>query len=109
MDNNLTKDKIVLASREIGSFIPARTGLKTYVGHVAETLYKHRKLEELGKVMDSKTNNKFRTAILRGNKINYLLISDFERRLGDFDPAKEEYLEEIYRSGSVSLYRVKFN
>jgi hypothetical protein len=105
MDEHLSKHEAVLASREMGSFIPARAGLKTYAGHWSETFDKRRKLNEVKQFMSSDTSDRFRIELLRKNKIDYLLMSDFERKLGSFDPTRAAYLKEIYRSGTVVLYQ----
>jgi len=109
MDKHLPEDGIVLASREVGNFIPGRTGLKTYIGHVGETRYKRRKLQELNRFMSRETDDQFRLSLLKNNEIDYLFISDFERKLGDFNPDTAKFLKKIYRSGSVILYRVNLS
>jgi len=107
MDKNLPINGTVLASREIGSFIPARTGLKTYIGHVAETVNKHKKLNLFKQFMSKSTEDQSRIDLLTKNRIDYFLYTDFERKIGDFNPDEAKFLKEIYRSDSVVLYKVE--
>jgi hypothetical protein len=107
MDKHLSHDKIALASREVGSFIPSRAGLNTHLGH-PDTLYKTRKQYELKQFMDVNISDEFRIELLKGYNLSYFIFSDFERKLGDFNPDKASYLKEIYRSGSVTLYQAIF-
>jgi len=56
--------------------------------------------------MSKANNSQIRLGFLKNNKINYLLISDFESKLGDLNPDKTKYLQKIYGFGSVVLYKV---
>jgi hypothetical protein len=106
LDKNIAAGDIVLASRNVGNFIPPYAGAKVYIGHWAETLDHLRKQAVFKEFMQAKTGDAFRIKFLKENRISYFVFSDFEQRLGDFDPDNARYFTLIYETASIRIYKV---
>ncbi|MCX7661443.1 MAG: hypothetical protein N2Z79_02010 [Candidatus Omnitrophica bacterium] len=108
MDKNLSLEKIVLASEKTGSYIPTRTGLRTYIGYYS-TLNRETKKRYFEYFMNENVSDLYRKKFLKLNKINYFLFGDFEREIGGFNPENKDYLKKMYSWGSILLYKVEIN
>ncbi|HIC93581.1 MAG TPA: hypothetical protein EYP09_04945 [Anaerolineae bacterium] len=96
----------VLASPEVGSFIPAYVGRRTFGLHWCETTDPARKARELAAFFDPTTPDKWRRSFLERYNIRYLFYGPKERALGAFDPERAPYLSKCHQQGPHAVYRV---
>jgi hypothetical protein len=95
----------VLASYEIGGFIPARIGHRVFMGHWTETVDLASKRAAAERFYGAATDDE-RRAMLRQYGIVYVFHGPRERAMGDFDPAKADYLTLVFTSHDVNIYQV---
>jgi len=102
LENNTANEAVVLASPEMGLFIPAYTGRRVYYGHPFETASAQR-MEEL--VLN------FFTGAEPGSDENAILDADYlfygsrERRLGEIDLNAGYKL--VFEAGDLRVYRIE--
>lgn len=103
---NLPHYAIVMSSYETGNNIPTQTGLRSFVGHWAETMNWEQKLEQLGLFFNRETSNDWRMSFLAANHSEYVWYGPEEKKLGDFDPVDLPQATEIYRNRDIIIYRI---
>jgi hypothetical protein len=96
---------VVLASPEMGGFIPAFAGQRVVYGHPYETVNAKLREEQVKLFFAGRINQE---QILRDNAVAYLIVGPRERKLGLSDVAQLP-VEEVFSSGDVTIYRVKRN
>jgi len=99
---NVPVSAAVLASHEMGLFIPAFAGQRVVFGHVSETIDPQRKSQLLKDFFSGEAD---RAGMLRSLEINYVLIGPRERARGDVDPNSLP-LTLVFSSGDVGVYKV---
>jgi len=102
---NSTPNDTVLASYEVGGFIPARIGHRVFMGHWTETVDLASKRAAAERFYGGATDSE-RRAMLRQCGIVYVFHGLRERALGNFDPAQVDYLTLVFTSHDVSIYQV---
>jgi len=106
LDKNISQDSVVLAPRNIASFIPPYTGSKVYIGHWAETL-NHRQKEEIFKrFMQRDTRDEFRIALLKNEGISYFVFECTKSPFRTFNPDAKDYLKEVFANTNIKVYKV---
>ncbi len=100
------RDAVILSSFRVGNIIPARIWRRVVWGHWAETAFYEQKQADITAFFAADTPDSARQAILGRHGVTYLLYGPAERAMGAFDPAQAGYLEEVYRTGEVVVYRV---
>lgn len=102
---NSRPDDTVLASYEVGGFIPARIGHRVFMGHWTETVDLAGKRAAAERFYGAATDDE-RQAMLHQYGIVYVFHGPREQAIGDFDPAEAGYLTLVFTSHDVSIYRV---
>ncbi len=102
LEQNAPVETVVLASPEMGAFVPALAGQRVVYGHPYETVNAQAREQE---VTDFFAGALDRVELLRRYAIGYVLIGPRERQLGQIDPAALP-LAEVFASGNVKVYRV---
>ncbi len=115
LGEHATFSDVVLCNSFLGSYAPSLAGVRVYLGHWAETLEFARKVNEFAAFMRADTPDVARRALWCEGSITYLLQDDSvydamflppaEREQGGFDPAAAPWLERVFASGRVSIYR----
>jgi len=105
--NNKT-NKIILASRASGPFIPGQTNNKVYLGFVFQTKDYHFKLKKTKWFFKKNDQDKGKRIFLEKNNINYIFFGPEESKLGAFQPENKKYLEKVYENGDYALYKVRY-
>ena len=100
---------IILASYERGNLIPGLTGKKVYLGHPIETVGFKEKRAEMEYFFSFDVFNPEKIEFLKQNKITYIFYSDFEKKLGAYDPATKPYLQSVYKNNEVEIYKVNLD
>ena len=107
LEQQVTGDDVVLASLDIGQFVPALTGARSFLGHWAQTLDFYGKTDSVKAFFSDATADDDRLALLRNYGVDYVIYSPQEAALGDYDPAAASYLDEVYSNDNVRVYAVR--
>lgn len=100
---NAPRDAVVLASPEMGAFVPAFAGQRVVYGHPFETVNAEAREQQ---VTDFFAGTLDRAAFLRANDVTYVLLGPRERSLGALE-MNDLPIEETLSVGDVIVYRVK--
>jgi len=103
LQQNAPTEAVVLASPEMGGFIPAFSGQRVVYGHPFETV--NAKVREQ-QVKDFFAGTIDRAQVLRDNAVTYIVVGPRERKLGAIDVSVLS-VEEVFTAGDVVVYRVK--
>jgi hypothetical protein len=106
LGKNSSWEETVLSSFESGNLITARIGHRVVVGHWMETVDYEAKQEAVTRFFSATTSDGERMKLLEGYGVSYIFYSPREQELGDFDPARSDYLTLIFTNHSVKIYRV---
>jgi len=105
LGRHTSSDDVVLSSYAIGGYIPARTGHRVFWGHWAESIYLPEKRAQAHAFYGGSEMLERRTFLARYD-IQYVFYGPRERDLGGLDPWAIAYLEPVFSSGEVVVYRV---
>jgi hypothetical protein len=97
---------VVLSSYSTGNYIPAQADVRVFVGHGPETLYSAEKQQLVVRFFQAGTDDAFRRSLLTRYGVTYVFYGPQERALGDFQPGKASYLEEVYSGEGYAIYSV---
>jgi hypothetical protein len=103
LQQNAPTEAVVLASPEMGGFIPAFSGQRVVYGHPFETVNAKAREQQ---VIDFFAGSIDRAQVLQDNNVAYLIVGPRERQLGSIDFA-ELSVEEVFFAGDVVVYRVE--
>ncbi len=106
LETQVKSDDVVLASLDIGQFVPALTGARSFLGHWAQTLDYYGKEDRVLAFFNSATSDADRENTLRQYHVSYVIYSPEEAELGDYDPADASFLTEVYSEGDTKVYQV---
>jgi hypothetical protein len=96
-------DAVVLASPEMGGFIPAFAGQRVVYGHPYETVNAKAREEQV-KAFYAGTLDQ--AQLLNDYAVTHIIVGPREQALGTFDATRLP-VEEVFSSGDVVVYRVK--
>jgi hypothetical protein len=94
-----------LSSPQAGLELPAWAGVSVYVGHYSETLNYFDKINAVGSVLKPGGSASDLSAFMRHNGLTLLYWGKDEAATG-FDPEDQPELQLIYRSATVTIYRL---
>jgi hypothetical protein len=100
---NAPRDAVVLASPEMGGFIPAFAGQRVVYGHPFETVAAKTREKQVQAFYAGALDQ---TQVLDDYAVMYVVVGPRERELGALDAAQLP-VEEVFSSGDVTIYRVK--
>jgi len=112
LETSAPPDSRVLASYEMGNWLPPYTGLRCVLGHYALTIDSDARKRDIARFFSAgEEEDAWRREILGRWKVSYVLHTEHERALGAFDPATRPWLSEVFAAGedparSVRLYAV---
>jgi uncharacterized membrane protein len=103
LQTNVSRDAVVLASPELGGFIPAFAGQRVVYGHPYETVE--------AEVREQQVKDFFAGAIdqarmISDHAVTHIVVGPREQKLGTLD-LQGLPLEEVFTAGDVVVYRVK--
>jgi hypothetical protein len=102
---HLPAGSVVLASPSVGSLIPARTRLRTVVGHWAETPGFASRSKRVREFYSLPRADPWRPLFLEAEHVDYVFIGPHERALGDHDPGRDPgTAPPLFRAGDVAIY-----
>jgi hypothetical protein len=102
-------DDAVFASNLVGNAIPAVIGHRVYVGHWAESVDYLVRVAAVERYYAADTPPAERLAIIQACQCRYLFYGPRERVLGPLQPQGAEYLAEVYRNPSVTIYAIELD
>jgi hypothetical protein len=100
---NVPRQAVVLASPEMGGFIPAFAGQRVVYGHPYETINAKAREQQ---VKDFFAGTIDRAQLLRDDAVSYIIVGPRERKLGMLD-TQQLPAELVFSSGDVAVYRVR--
>lgn len=95
---------VVLAADIPSKFIPGYSGQTVYAAHAHETLFHSSKIVYVLMFYADNDNGDFKQKFLADNNIKYVLFSEYEKKLGNFDPSFADFLTLVVDSREVKLY-----
>lgn len=101
LESNTEDGSVILASPEMGLFIPAYTGRRVWYGHPFETPHAESMEASLVELFTGTYGDSART-MLDGS--DYLFYSSREDELGRFDPGSS--FELLFESGDTMIFRI---
>src|SRR3989344_3666307 len=100
------RPKLILASALVSMFIPGFSGQTVYVAHAHETLFFYSKIIYLAYFFSDDQNDDIKYQFLKQQNIDYVFYSDYEKKLGSFNPAEKNYLRLVFDSPQAQVYQV---
>ncbi len=94
------------SSSSLINILPAYSGKTVYVGHGVETPFFQERQEEVAWFFSRNREVQRDLDFLHRNNITHLFWGPAEQSLGEYLPANKEYLELIYQSDEVFVYKV---
>jgi hypothetical protein len=101
LDANAPRDTLVLSAYETGNYLPARAGVRAFLGLGPETVDLPTKRALVAQFYAGE-----KPEILRTYGVGYVIAGPRERALGDFDLDAAPFLERVYHNGDYAIYRV---
>ncbi len=100
LENSVPDDSRVLASYEMGNWVPPYVGVRCVLGHYALTMDSEAKKRDIQRFYSAGEDaDGWRLEMLRRWKVTFLLDTRWERALGGFDPSRRAWLREIFKAG----------
>jgi hypothetical protein len=106
LSDNLAFEDAVFSSYKTGNLIPAWAGRRVFVGHWAESVDWPNRERQTEAFFDDGMGDVQRLTLLKKHDITHVFYGSDERALGDFDPAVVSWLEPVFQSGDIIIYRV---
>ncbi len=100
------KNQLVLGADIPSKFIPGFSGQTVYSAHAHETLFFYSKVAYLIWFFADNKNNEAKIRFLKKQGIDYVFYSDYEKQLGNFDPADKDYLKLVFSLPQAQIYQV---
>jgi len=100
-------DEVVLASLEVGHYLPGLTGKKAFYSSGVMTLDFVHKRQLVERFFSADASEDERRQIVETYGIDYVLHGPSEHEMGGGDPFASEWLELVYEGAYTRLYSVK--
>ncbi|HUW96917.1 MAG TPA: hypothetical protein VMW58_14130 [Anaerolineae bacterium] len=107
LGQNTASEDTVLASYEVGRYLPARIGHRVFMGHIHETVQLSEKIRLADSFFSEDTTDRDRRRLLSEYRIRYVLYGPSEMEMGRFDPSLAPYLTPMYSNDLVAVYNVQ--
>lgn len=105
IEANVTSTDVVLSTHDIGQYIPALTGARSFLGHWAQTLNFFDKRAMVEAFFNPETPDSERQRILSEFNVDYVLMTPEAANFG-YDPHNADYLTEVFADGSTFVFQV---
>ena len=107
LDQRVTYNDVILSSYNTGNFLPVMVGAKVFLGHGPETAYSADKLNLVKQFYFANTTDDWRREFLRQWPITYVFFGPQEKKVGQFDPARADYLTPVYDQDGYQIYKAE--
>jgi hypothetical protein len=106
-------DDVVLTTfdqqgRGNGGRLVAATGHRVFIGHWIETIHFDKKVEQIEQFYDPATTDTWRRDFLTQINAKYIWFDEYAHAIGEWNPDEATYLEAVFTSATVTIYRVNF-
>lgn len=104
-------DDLVLTTFDLdgkgsGGRVVTATGQRVFIGHWIETANFEEKMELVRQFYDESTPDSWRRDFLNDINAVYIWYDESARRLGGWNPTQVAYLEAVFTSDTVTIYKV---
>ena len=106
LDDHAESQDVVLASVQVGRFIPVFAGSHTFLGHWAQTVSLYDKRERVERFFDAEIDDTERLETLQTFQVDYVIYGPAERVLGRYDLSKSSLFSVVFSSPQVTVYHV---
>jgi hypothetical protein len=89
-----------------GGRLVAATGQRVFMGHWIETVDFDTKVAQIRQFYDGATDDEWRQNFLKDIGAVYIWYDDDARALGDWNPATAKYLDVVFESGNLTIFRL---
>lgn len=105
---NVQKPATVLTDYELANVVPGITGLSVFVGHYDQTISADAKFAIGNNMVTNLVQFKDPLrGFVKQEGINYVVIGQETKSLGNFRGENREYLKLVYRNSDVEIYQVQ--
>lgn len=104
--NDLILTTFDLSGKGSGGRLVAATGRRVFIGHWYETANFIAKIDQVKRFYDSATPDTWRREFLADIGVVYVWYDDYARAIGDWNPQSVDYLEAVFDSSTVTIYKV---
>lgn len=98
---------VVLASFETGNALPAWAPMRVVIGHGPESAGIEELRPQVERLFRATTDDAFRNAFLRENRIEFIFYGPHEAALGGWRPEPSSLFDEVYSLNGYSIYEVE--
>ncbi|MBI1878322.1 MAG: hypothetical protein HYR94_08875 [Chloroflexi bacterium] len=107
LEANTEADSVILSSLTLGQFIPAFTNRPAFLAHWAQTVDFFGKSKMVEEFFAADSTDTQRQQTLEQYSVDYIIQGPVERSLGSYDLQTAPFLEQVYTSPEVEIYRVQ--
>jgi hypothetical protein len=107
LETNAQPDDVVLSSLTIGQYVPAFTGTHAFLAHWAQTVDFYTKEDMVQAFFGPKTDPARRQEVLARYSVDYVIYGPAEQQLGNYDVNTASFLQQVYTSPQVKVYKVQ--
>lgn len=107
LETNAQPDDVVLSSLTVGQYVPAFTGTHAFLAHWAQTVDFYTKEDMVQAFFDPKTDPARRQEVLARYSVDYVIYGPAEQQLGNYDVNTASFLQQVYASPQVKVYKVQ--
>jgi hypothetical protein len=104
--NDLILTTFDLSGQGSGGRLVGATGRRVFIGHWYETADFTKKIEQVKQFYNPSTADTWRRDFLADIDAVYVWYDDYARAVGDWNPENADYLESVFTSGTVAIYKV---
>jgi len=97
---------LVLAAFDTGNVLPAWAPVRVVVGHGPESAGLNEVLPRVEAFYTVAVSDEYRSAFLREYGVSLVVWGPKERRLGSWDAASANFLEQVHEAGDYRLFKV---
>jgi hypothetical protein len=104
--NDLILTTFDLSGKGSGGRLVGATGRRVFIGHWYETANFTEKVEQVKQLYNPSTSDTWRRDFLADIGAVYIWYDDYARKIGDWNPESSDYLERVFISDTVKIYKV---
>jgi len=110
IEHNTPSDALVLASPQMGLFIPAQTGRRVIYGHPFETVEAEKREEQVTQFFENFGAQNLQSEYLMDNNVDYIFWGPRERLLSEVQSGLNQFKNTlpVFTAGDVVIFQVKY-
>jgi hypothetical protein len=99
--------EVVMAGPRTSNRVPRYSHAAVVAGYPFSTVRYAEKIEDVRRFYRASTEESERRRLLAELRVRYVIHGTEERRFGAYDPARSEFLAEVFRDGPTTVYEVR--